>query len=551
MDLADSHALPQGWTATTLGGVVESGVSQLGPQIEPFLYVDISSIDNKTKRIVDPRQLSSDQAPSRARQRLLTGDVVVSMTRPNLNAVALVPDGMTGAISSTGFHVLRAVASVPQFLLYLVQSHDFVEAMTKLVQGALYPAVRPKDINTFGFALPPLPEQTRIVAEIERQFSLLDAGVANLRRVQATLKRYRASVLQAACEGRLVPTEAALAQEEGRDYEPAAVLLTRILAERRARWESEQSAKMEAQGKLALNGAWKAKYQEPAAPDTKGLAALPEGWVWTTLGQAFGVYVGATPSRAEASYWGGDVRWVSSGEVAFCRINDTRETITDAGLANTSTAVHPLGTVLLGMIGEGKTRGQVAILNVSACNNQNCAAIRVSETNIPPELVYRYLEGKYAETRRSGSGNNQPALNKTSVSAMPFPLPPLEEQKRIVAEMERSLSVVDNLEQVVKVNLKRAERLRQAVLKEAFAGRLVPQDPADEPASVLLERIKAEREAQARTPAKAGRRKEKGNAEYGHADAAGKTVPSGHAQRKRGAADQARLQPDLFSANGG
>ncbi len=97
-------------------------------------------------------------------------------------------------------------------------------------------------------SLAPLPEQDRIVAEIERQFSLLDAGVANLKRVQANLKRYRAAVLQAACEGHLVPTEAELARAEGRDYEPADVLLTRILAERRERWEAEQLAKMEAQG---------------------------------------------------------------------------------------------------------------------------------------------------------------------------------------------------------------------------------------------------------------------------------------------------------------
>ena len=119
--------------------------------------------------------------------------------------------------------------------------------------------------------LPPFPEQRRIVAEIEKQFTRLDAAVAALRRTRANLKRYRASVLHAACSGELVPTEAELARAEGREYEPADVLLERILAERRARWEAQEKRR--------------GKYQEPAAPDTSDLPTLPEGWVWVTLGQ--------------------------------------------------------------------------------------------------------------------------------------------------------------------------------------------------------------------------------------------------------------------------
>ena len=110
---------------------------------------------------------------------------------------------------------------------------------------------------------PPLREQHRIVAEIEAQFTRLDASVAALRRARANLKRYRASVLKAACEGWLVPTEAELAHSEGRDYEPAGVLLERILAERRARWESREKRR--------------GKYEEPSAPDASGLPELPEG----------------------------------------------------------------------------------------------------------------------------------------------------------------------------------------------------------------------------------------------------------------------------------
>ncbi len=118
-------------------------------------------------------------------------------------------------------------------------------------------------------SVPPLPEQHRIVAEIEKQFTRLGASVTALKRVQANLKRYRASVLKAACEGRLVPTEAELARAEGRDYEPADRLLERILAERRARWESQEKRR--------------GKYKEPVVPDASALRELAEGWVWATV----------------------------------------------------------------------------------------------------------------------------------------------------------------------------------------------------------------------------------------------------------------------------
>ncbi len=137
--------------------------------------------------------------------------------------------------------------------------------MSELVQGALYPAVRPKDIRAFDIPLPALDEQRRIVAEIEKQFSRLDEAVANLKRVKANLKRYKAAVLKAAVDGRLVPTEAELARREGRGYENAAQLLGRVLEGRRRQA--------------------KGRYKEPDTQDTGALPALPEGWVWASAEQ--------------------------------------------------------------------------------------------------------------------------------------------------------------------------------------------------------------------------------------------------------------------------
>ena len=406
------------------------------------------------------------------------GDIIYGRLRPYLNKVYM-PD--FSGLASGEFIVFPSQPNLDNaYLMYFLNQWEFVSFVTRLNTGD-----RPRvDFSQFAdhtFPLPPLPDQHRIVAEIEKQFTRLDASVASLERARANLRRYRASVLKAACEGALVPTEAELARSEGRDYEPAGVLLERVLAERRARWESQEKRR--------------GKYREPSPPDASELPGLPEGWVWSALGQCFDVFVGATPRRARTDYWNGDIAWVSSGEVSFNRIKSTRESISEEGLKNSSTDLHPEGTVLLGMVGEGKTRGQVSILDIPACNSQNSAAIRVSEAGLIPEYIFYFLWGQYDATRQIGSGNNQPALNKSRVQEIRFPLPPLAEQRRIVAEVERRLSVIGQLETAVEASLARAGRLRQSILKQAFSGQLVPQDPDDEPAPALLERIRAEREA--------------------------------------------------------
>lgn len=228
------------------------------------------------------------------------------------------------------------------------------------------------------------------------------------------------------------------------------------------------------------------------------LYELPKGWVWATFGNVFDVYVGATPSRKRPDYWGGEIHWVSSGEVGFCKIRTTKETITQLGLENSSTNIHPPGTILLGMIGEGKTRGQAAILEVAACNNQNSAAIRVSETGLSAEYIYYFLESEYQKTRQIGSGNNQPALNKSLVQGIFFPLPPLPEQHRIVTKIEELFTQLDAGVELLKKVKAKLKRYRQAVLKAAVEGNFTKEwreanQGELEPASVLLERILKQR----------------------------------------------------------
>ena len=313
--------------------------------------------------------------------------------------------------------------------------------------------------------------------------------MAALRRAQANLKRYRASVLKDACEGRLVPTETELARSEGRDFQSAAVLLEHILAERRARWESQEKRR--------------GKYKEPSAPDPSALPELPEGWVWATVEQLAAIGTGSTPLTSKAEYYQhGSVPWVTSSALNDPLVPSPNNYVSEQAVEECRLFLYPANTLLIAMYGEGKTRGKCSELLFPSTINQAIAAVIMEDSaaNCRPYTKV-FLHSNYEATRRLSSGGVQPNLNLGLIKGLAIPLPPLAEQRRIVAEVERRLSVVQQAEATVEASLARAERLRQSILKQAFSGKLVPQDPHDEPASALLERIKAEREAEAEASA--------------------------------------------------
>jgi type I restriction enzyme S subunit len=485
--MSEANGLPEGWVETSIGEVVEPKVSQEEPRgNQTFVYVDIGAVNNDTKRIEGAKEMSPKEAPSRARQRLKAGDVLVSMTRPNLNAVAHVPEQLDGAISSTGFDVLRSSIASSGWLFCVVRNGDFVRAMSELVQGALYPAVRPRDIRGFRFPLPPLPEQHRIVEKIEALFGCLDEAVSALTRARANLKRYRASVLKSAVEGRLT--------EEWRKANPQAesgtALLERILRERRENWEREQLASFRAKGKDPPKG-WRERYEEPEPPETGELQELPEAWVWASVDCATIVHddlrepVNAeerSRRMGEFPYYGatGQVGWIDGflmdGEYVL---------LGEDGAPFFDPFRHKAYRV------EGK-----------AWVNNHAHVLRGMTRCLENRFLVHVLNA--LDYRPFVNGTTRLKLTQAAMRRIPIPLPPLAEQRAIVALVEERLSQIDDAEKVIGEQLARAGRLRQSILKRAFEGRLVPQDPNDEPASVLLERIKASVEAE---PKAKGKRK--------------------------------------------
>jgi type I restriction enzyme S subunit len=364
------------------------------------------------------------------------GEALRLNRRVMLGCAALVDNNVMGLVPD------EAKVS-PKYLYYFMQTVDLGD----LSRSTTVPSIRKSDVLDIPINVPGLAEQDEIVAEIEKQFSRLDEAVANLQRVKANLKRYKASVLKAAVEGRLVETEASIAQREGRSYETGEQLLQRILEERQSNW--------------AGRGKW--KVPESPSADTP----LPYGWVWTCIDQLAEVGTGATPKRDKAVYWNdGDVPWVTSSVVNGDYVDEASEFVTKLALAETNLTLYPVGTLLLAMYGEGKTRGKCAELRISATTNQALAALQV----VAPVRGYvrQFLELNYEEMRKVASGGVQPNLNLSLVRAVCVPLPPLAEQVRIVAEVDRHLSIVRGVEAEVDTNLRRVQALRQATLLKAF-----------------------------------------------------------------------------------
>jgi type I restriction enzyme S subunit len=358
-------------------------------------------------------------------------------------------------------------------------------------------------LETLSLPVPSHAEQLRILDALDELLSDLDAGVKALESVRAKLRQYRAAVLKAAVDGTLT----AEWRKANPDVEPASELLKRILAERRRRWEEGQLKKYRDAGKEPPKN-WRAKYEEPPTPDTTNLVPMPPGWSWASIEQLGDVGTGATPNRSKKAryYTGGTVPWVTSNCVNAPFVREPTEFVTLSALDECNLSLYPVGTLLLAMYGEGKTRGKCTELLIATTTNQALAAIQTDQR--VKGYLKIFLARNYDHTRRGASGGVQPNLNLSIVREIVLPLPPGEEQEMIVEAVEDQLSVIDHLESDLGSKLKGAQALRQSILKAAFEGKLVPQEPNDEPASELLKRIAAERAErerlakQAKKPAK-------------------------------------------------
>ena len=216
---------------------------------------------------------------------------------------------------------------------------------------------------------------------------------------------------------------------------------------------------------------------------------IPDSWEWVRLDEISEIGTGATPSTKDSSYYNnGTICWVNSSKTNCEFITEPTTYITQKAIDETNCTIYPIGAIIMAMYGEGKTRGQISELKIFSATNQACAAI-VPFIDEYKDFIKIFLKANYWKIRTLAEGGLQPNLNLKKISSYLIPMAPLAEQERIGVEVEKLMSFVDEIEQSTSLMNYSLSQVKAKILELAISGKLVPQDPADEPAEVLLKRV--------------------------------------------------------------
>jgi len=498
--------LPKGWALASLGELlqnIETGKSfkceERPPMHDEVGVVKVSAVtwgryqELESKTCIDPERVNPALF-------IAAGDFLFSRA----NTIDLV--GACVIAENVGRHVMLSDKilrfrftdeSHKYWVLNLLRSkagRQQIEALASGNQDSMRNIGQEK-IQQIEIPLPPSAEQTRIIAKLEELLEGLDAGVAELKAAQKKLAQYRQSLLKAAVAGELT----AEWRQHNRPTETAAQLLERILTERRTRWEARQLAKFKEQGKAPPKD-WQQKYPEPVQPDTADLPELPEGWVWARIEQTGEVQLGR--QRAPQFHTGPNM-------VPYLRVANVFEEHIDVSdvmemhFSEEDEAAFKLapGDILLN---EGQSLewvGRPAIFRGElqrACFTNTLVRFRpengvLAEYALAVFLHYMH-SGKFRKIAKITT--NIAHLGAGRFAELEFPLPSVEEQIEVVRVLRDLTDEAHRQAAAIALALKRSTAQRQNLLRAAFSGQLVPQAPDNEPARVLLERIRAERAAQ-------------------------------------------------------
>ena len=513
----EQTSLPTGWTTCQLGDLVSiiRGVSYTKDECfdtPSASLVPLLRATNLGEGITFDDLVHVSATCVGEHQLLACGDIVIAASSGSISVVgkaARLDRAWRGSFGAFCMCVRPCDDVDSEFLNYFMQTAEYRNTVSSLAKGSNINNLRREHIQTISFRLPPNSEQRRIAHRLRTVLGDIETGVAALNRAKSNLDRYRESVLQSAVTGALTAEwrKANPAKENGK------ALLDRILRERRERWEKEQLASFAAKGKQPPKG-WQEKYEEPPAPDTTQLPELPEGWVWASIDQLLaslrnGYFASPCPGsegtpilrinavrpmRVDLE----EVRhldvtpesdpiadfFIENGDLLFTRYNGSMDFVGVAGMVRkcTTKILHPDKLIRVVLLQKGSHPAFVEI-----CANTGSSR--------------RHILSKARTTA------GQTGISGADIRQMPIPLPSLEEQDRIASVVSDRLQELLRAQEALDEQIAHAGALRQCILKAAFEGRLVPQDPNDEPAPALLERIKAKASAAIATKTKITKRR--------------------------------------------
>ena len=509
----DEKCLPIGWLRCTFGDIasVRNGYAFKSSDFKksPETDHDVplvrqsqlkSSFIDISEAVYLPRNYLLDHATF----TIAKGDVIIGMSGSIGKVCTYVDDQpalqnqRTGKIQT----YLKGEISPKFFGLYL---SNIERQLVDFSKGVGVQNISAKDIEALAFNLPPRNEQHRIVAKIEELFSELDKGIESLKTAREQLKVYRQALLKYAFEGKLT----AQWRKANRDkLETADALLKRIQTERAQRYQQELE-KWEAAGRQGSKPKVPKVLPPLTAKELAELPILPQGWIYVRAEEIAGfITKGTTPSK--------ELLFSGAGDIPFIKVyNLTKTGFLDFSIDPTfigcethnkllaRSKVYP-GDVLMNIV--GPPLGKISIVPNSYPEwNINQAIAIFRSKIISKQFLSTYLAHEKtvrSMMRKSKATAGQFNLTLEICRETPIPFCCENEQKEIELLIDAKLSEVDRLDQTIIISLQQAEALRQSILKKAFSGQLVPQDPKDEPASTLLARIKAERVAAVVKPRK-------------------------------------------------
>ena len=464
------------WPTESLGAICEivSGITKdskkQGDDYREVPYLRVANVQRLQLNLSEVKTIPAKESTI-ASYRLEPGDILLNEggDRDKLGRGWIWQGQISECIHQN--HVFRARIrngkAIPKWIAYYANTNEaraYFLATGK--QTTNLASISKKNLGALPVPLPPVDIQESIVAEIDTQLSRLDETVTTLQGIQAKLKQARASILKAAVEGRLVETEAELARRNATDYENAEALLQRSLAEKKRLFQKAQ-----------LQAGRRKTWKEPPRPDCHDTSTKPEGWIITSMEHIADVSGGLAK----------DSKIISGESLPYLRVANVQRGILD--LEHIKTIICPFekvdclllqkGDILLNEGGDRDKLGRGWVWNgeISRCIHQNHVfKARLALPAIQPRFISHYCNtlGESYFQNEGKQTTNLASISLSKVRALPIALPPASEQLRILEEIDRRFSVLDQVEATVTASLARCGKLRQAILKQAFEGRLVP-----------------------------------------------------------------------------